>query len=144
MIGDLDISTLQQIWWLIVSVVGSIFLFLTFVPAHDYSDLVQFYLIIARHNALAFNPLLASASQLAIVSYLASASQGVVLANVSSFNYQTSCLFHILARLSSLLYGIASSPSKGSSILPDSHMLAFNPQLASQHSPSSLMQPLIN
>ncbi|HEY5512688.1 MAG TPA: cytochrome d ubiquinol oxidase subunit II [Geomonas sp.] len=31
MIGNLDISVLQQLWWLIVSVVGSLFLFLTFV-----------------------------------------------------------------------------------------------------------------
>ncbi len=31
MIGNLDHSTLQMIWWLIVSVVGSLFLFLTFV-----------------------------------------------------------------------------------------------------------------
>jgi len=31
MIGNLDHSTLQQLWWLIVSVVGSLFLFLTFV-----------------------------------------------------------------------------------------------------------------
>ena len=31
MIGNLDHSTLQQLWWLIASVVGSLFLFLTFV-----------------------------------------------------------------------------------------------------------------
>ncbi len=31
MIGNLDITTLQQIWWIICSVVGSLFLFLTFV-----------------------------------------------------------------------------------------------------------------
>ena len=31
MIGKLDIVTLQQIWWIICSVVGSLFLFLTFV-----------------------------------------------------------------------------------------------------------------
>ncbi len=31
MIGSLDWSTLQQLWWLIVSVVGSLFVFLTFV-----------------------------------------------------------------------------------------------------------------
>jgi cytochrome bd ubiquinol oxidase subunit II len=31
MLGNLDHSTLQQLWWLIVSVVGSLFLFLTFV-----------------------------------------------------------------------------------------------------------------
>ncbi len=31
MIGQLDLSTLQHIWWIIVSLVGSIFLFLTFV-----------------------------------------------------------------------------------------------------------------
>ncbi|PLY04669.1 MAG: cytochrome d ubiquinol oxidase subunit II [Desulfuromonas sp.] len=31
MIGNLDWSTLQQLWWLIVSVVGSLFVFLTFV-----------------------------------------------------------------------------------------------------------------
>lgn len=31
MIGNLDHSTLQQLWWLITSVVGSLFLFLTFV-----------------------------------------------------------------------------------------------------------------
>lgn len=31
MIGNLDITTLQQIWWLLVAVVGSLFLFLTFV-----------------------------------------------------------------------------------------------------------------
>jgi len=31
MIGNLDISTLQQLWWLIASVVGSLFLMLTFV-----------------------------------------------------------------------------------------------------------------
>ncbi len=31
MIGSLDLSTLQQLWWLIVSVVGSLFVFLTFV-----------------------------------------------------------------------------------------------------------------
>jgi cytochrome d ubiquinol oxidase subunit II len=31
MIGSLDISTLQKFWWLIASVVGSLFLFLTFV-----------------------------------------------------------------------------------------------------------------
>jgi cytochrome d ubiquinol oxidase subunit II len=31
MIGNLDYSTLQQLWWLICSVVGSLFLFLTFV-----------------------------------------------------------------------------------------------------------------
>ncbi len=31
MIGNLDITTLQQLWWLLVSIVGSLFLFLTFV-----------------------------------------------------------------------------------------------------------------
>ncbi|MDK9705532.1 MAG: cytochrome d ubiquinol oxidase subunit II [Desulforhopalus sp.] len=31
MIGKLDILTLQQIWWILCSVVGSLFLFLTFV-----------------------------------------------------------------------------------------------------------------
>lgn len=31
MIGNLDLTTLQNIWWLIASVVGSLFLFLTFV-----------------------------------------------------------------------------------------------------------------
>lgn len=31
MIGQLDLSTLQHIWWIIISLVGSIFLFLTFV-----------------------------------------------------------------------------------------------------------------
>lgn len=31
MIGKLDITTLQQIWWILCSVVGSLFLFLTFV-----------------------------------------------------------------------------------------------------------------
>ncbi|MBN1958649.1 MAG: cytochrome d ubiquinol oxidase subunit II [Desulfuromonadales bacterium] len=31
MFGSLDWSTLQQLWWLIVSVVGSLFVFLTFV-----------------------------------------------------------------------------------------------------------------
>ncbi|PLY03459.1 MAG: cytochrome d ubiquinol oxidase subunit II [Desulfuromonas sp.] len=31
MIGSLDWSTLQQLWWLIVSVVGALFVFLTFV-----------------------------------------------------------------------------------------------------------------
>ena len=31
MIGNLDYATLQQLWWLIASVVGSLFLFLTFV-----------------------------------------------------------------------------------------------------------------
>ncbi|MCX5877463.1 MAG: cytochrome d ubiquinol oxidase subunit II [Deltaproteobacteria bacterium] len=31
MIGNLDHATLQQLWWLIASVVGSLFLFLTFV-----------------------------------------------------------------------------------------------------------------
>lgn len=31
MIGNLDLATLQQIWWLIISVVGALFLFLTFV-----------------------------------------------------------------------------------------------------------------
>ncbi len=31
MIGSLDIAILQQIWWIIVAVVGSLFLFLTFV-----------------------------------------------------------------------------------------------------------------
>lgn len=31
MIGKLDIITLQQIWWILCSVVGSLFLFLTFV-----------------------------------------------------------------------------------------------------------------
>lgn len=31
MIGSLDITILQIIWWLIVSVVGSLFLFMTFV-----------------------------------------------------------------------------------------------------------------
>jgi len=31
MIGNLDLATLQNIWWLIASVVGSLFLFLTFV-----------------------------------------------------------------------------------------------------------------
>ena len=31
MIGNLDYSTLQQIWWLLASVVGSLFVFLLFV-----------------------------------------------------------------------------------------------------------------
>ncbi len=31
MFGSLELSTLQQLWWLIASVVGSLFLFLTFV-----------------------------------------------------------------------------------------------------------------
>jgi cytochrome d ubiquinol oxidase subunit II len=31
MIGNLDLSTLQHIWWIIASLVGSLFLFLTFV-----------------------------------------------------------------------------------------------------------------
>ena len=31
MIGNLDIMVLQQIWWIICSVVGALFLFLTFV-----------------------------------------------------------------------------------------------------------------
>jgi cytochrome bd ubiquinol oxidase subunit II len=31
MIGSLELSTLQQLWWLIVSLVGSLFVFLTFV-----------------------------------------------------------------------------------------------------------------
>ena len=31
MIGNLDIAILQQLWWIIVSIVGSLFLFLTFV-----------------------------------------------------------------------------------------------------------------
>jgi cytochrome d ubiquinol oxidase subunit II len=31
MIGSLDTTTLQQLWWLLVSVVGSLFLFLTFI-----------------------------------------------------------------------------------------------------------------
>jgi len=31
MIGNLDISILQQLWWIITAVVGSLFLFLTFV-----------------------------------------------------------------------------------------------------------------
>ncbi len=31
MIGNLDYATLQQIWWILASVVGSLFLFLTFV-----------------------------------------------------------------------------------------------------------------
>ena len=31
MIGNLDITMLQQIWWILASVVGSLFLFLTFV-----------------------------------------------------------------------------------------------------------------
>jgi cytochrome bd ubiquinol oxidase subunit II len=31
MIGNLDYTTLQQIWWILASVVGSLFLFLTFV-----------------------------------------------------------------------------------------------------------------
>ncbi|HBH30611.1 MAG TPA: cytochrome C oxidase assembly protein, partial [Desulfofustis sp.] len=31
MIGSLDITTLQQLWWVLASVVGSLFLFLTFV-----------------------------------------------------------------------------------------------------------------
>ncbi|SDP21576.1 cytochrome d ubiquinol oxidase subunit II [Desulforhopalus singaporensis] len=31
MIGKLDITTLQQIWWILCSIVGSLFLFLTFV-----------------------------------------------------------------------------------------------------------------
>ncbi|MEW6428113.1 MAG: cytochrome d ubiquinol oxidase subunit II [Thermodesulfobacteriota bacterium] len=31
MFGNLDLSTLQQLWWLIASLVGSLFLFLTFV-----------------------------------------------------------------------------------------------------------------
>ena len=31
MIGNLDLATLQKLWWLLASVVGSLFLFLTFV-----------------------------------------------------------------------------------------------------------------
>lgn len=31
MIGNIDLQTLQQLWWLLVSVVGSLFLFLTFI-----------------------------------------------------------------------------------------------------------------
>ena len=31
MIGNLDIVILQQIWWIICSIVGALFLFLTFV-----------------------------------------------------------------------------------------------------------------
>ncbi len=31
MIGNLDIAILQQLWWIIVAIVGSLFLFLTFV-----------------------------------------------------------------------------------------------------------------
>ena len=31
MFGNLDLTTLQHIWWLLCSVVGSLFLFLTFV-----------------------------------------------------------------------------------------------------------------
>ena len=31
MIGNLDYATLQQLWWIIISIVGSLFLFLTFV-----------------------------------------------------------------------------------------------------------------
>jgi cytochrome d ubiquinol oxidase subunit II len=31
MIGSLDITTLQQLWWLLIAVVGSLFLFLTFI-----------------------------------------------------------------------------------------------------------------
>ncbi|MCP3901018.1 MAG: cytochrome d ubiquinol oxidase subunit II, partial [Desulfobacteraceae bacterium] len=31
MISNLDYSTLQQLWWIICSIVGSLFLFLTFV-----------------------------------------------------------------------------------------------------------------
>lgn len=31
MIGKLDLTTLQQVWWILCSVVGSLFLFLTFV-----------------------------------------------------------------------------------------------------------------
>ncbi len=31
MIGNLEISVLQQLWWILASVVGSLFLFLTFV-----------------------------------------------------------------------------------------------------------------
>ncbi len=31
MIGNLDYATLQQLWWIIVSIVGALFLFLTFV-----------------------------------------------------------------------------------------------------------------
>lgn len=31
MFGSLDWSTLQQLWWFIVSLVGSLFVFLTFV-----------------------------------------------------------------------------------------------------------------
>ncbi|MCP3890760.1 MAG: cytochrome C oxidase assembly protein, partial [Desulfobulbaceae bacterium] len=31
MIGNLDLYVLQHIWWLLASVVGSLFLFLTFV-----------------------------------------------------------------------------------------------------------------
>ncbi|HER63535.1 MAG TPA: cytochrome C oxidase assembly protein, partial [Desulfobacteraceae bacterium] len=31
MFGNLDLSTLQQFWWLLCSVVGALFLFLTFV-----------------------------------------------------------------------------------------------------------------
>jgi len=31
MIGNLDYATLQHLWWLLCSVVGALFLFLTFV-----------------------------------------------------------------------------------------------------------------
>ncbi|MFA6686156.1 MAG: cytochrome d ubiquinol oxidase subunit II, partial [Desulfuromonas sp.] len=31
MFGSLELSTLQQLWWLIVSVVAALFIFLTFV-----------------------------------------------------------------------------------------------------------------
>ncbi len=31
MIGNLDYATLQQLWWIIISIVGALFLFLTFV-----------------------------------------------------------------------------------------------------------------
>ena len=31
MIGSLDLEILQQLWWILVSVVGALFLFLTFV-----------------------------------------------------------------------------------------------------------------
>ena len=31
MISNLDYTTLQQVWWILCSVVGSLFLFLTFV-----------------------------------------------------------------------------------------------------------------
>ena len=34
MIGNLDITTLQQLWWLLCSVVGSLFLFLLHARTH--------------------------------------------------------------------------------------------------------------